>query len=261
MIAITDMHQDNGGDWYEEGLGRKVAFHLVLVTYGKCVYWVNHEKIILEKGDLLLIPGHIPYYGKSIPTVVHTKFVVNFRKTAADSRLPILHLHEPFKQRLGCYEIIHERLRGMLHQWKERPAYYEIMAEALLTEALVLLNQERDRGVISSEKHRRVDSMKQYIQTHYREKVTKEELGDVIMTTPNYAATLFKTVTSQTISGYVHNVRMKTAVYMLTESQLTVTEISDYLGYNDVSYFHRVFKRSTGRAPSDFLHERSSTNG
>jgi AraC family transcriptional activator of pobA len=259
MIAISDVHQDNGADWYEEGAGCVLAFHLALVTYGKCVYWVNEEKIILEKGDLMLIPGHVPYYGKSIPTVVHTKYVVNFHTLAAECVLPLLRLQEPFKQKLGCFEVILERLRGILTQYKEKPAYYELMAEALLMEALIFLNQEKDRSVISSEKHRRVESMKQYIASHYRERVTKEELGDVISTTPNYAATLFKGVTSQTISEYVHNQRMKTAVYMLTESQLTISEIADYLGYNDVSYFYRIFKRSTGRSPSDFLHERSST--
>ncbi|WP_141505466.1 helix-turn-helix domain-containing protein [Paenibacillus luteus] len=259
MIAISEAHQDNGADWYEEGAGRQLAFHLSLVTYGRCVYWVNEEKLILEKGDLLLIPGHVPYYGKSIPTVVHTKYVVNFHKLAEECALPLLRLEEPFKQKLGCFEVVQERLRGILTQYKERPAYYELMAEALLTETLIFLNQEKDRGVISSEKHRRVESMKQYIATHYRERVTKEELGDVISTTPNYAATLFKAVTNQTISEYVHNQRMKTAVYMLTESQLMISEIADYLGYNDVSYFYRIFKRSTGRSPSDFLHERSST--
>ncbi|MEV5029036.1 AraC family transcriptional regulator [Paenibacillus sp. LPE1-1-1.1] len=259
MLAILDVHQDNGAGWYEEGEGRKFTFHLLLVTYGKCVYWVNEEKVILEKGDMLLIPGHVPFYGKSIPTVVHTKYVINFRKTAAECGLPLLHLQEPLRRRLGCFEVIQERLRALLTQYKERPAYYELMAEALLTEALIFINQESDRGIISSEKHRRVDSMKQYISTHYREKVTKEELGDVINTTPNYAATLFKAVTNQTISEYVHNQRMKTAVYMLTESQLMISEIADYLGYNDVSYFYRIFKRSTGSSPSDFLHERSST--
>ncbi|WP_424768508.1 AraC family transcriptional regulator [Paenibacillus sp. sgz302251] len=257
MITIIDMHQDKGSDWYEEVTGKRTAFHLALVTYGKCVYWVKHEKLILEKGDLLLIPDNTPYYSKSVPTVVHTKIIVNFSLNAADSRLPVLQRQEPLKRRLGCYEVIHERLRGMLHQWTEKPAYYELMAEALLMEALIGLNQELDRGAISSDKHRRVDSMKQFVQTHYREKVTKEELGDVIKTTPNYAAALFKNVTNQTISEYVHQTRMKTAIYMLTESQLTVAEISDYLGYSDASYFHRVFKRSMGKSPSDYLQERS----
>ncbi|MCA0756565.1 AraC family transcriptional regulator [Paenibacillus sp. N4] len=252
MLTIADAHQDNGADWYEEGTGAESSFHLALVTYGKCVYWVKQEKVILEKGDLLLIPGGVPYYGKSIPTVLHTKYVVNFRRTDAEVALPVLRLTEPVNRRLGCYEVVLERLRSVLRGWNEKPPYYELMSQALLTEALIMLNQELDRGAIPSEKHRRVESMKQYISTHYRGRVTKEELGDVIKTTPNYAATLFKTVTNQTISEYVHNQRIKTAVYMLTESQLTIGEIADYLGYNDVSYFHRIFKRSTGKSPSDY---------
>ncbi len=251
MLSIIDAHQDNGAEWYEEGTGDGRSMHLALVTYGKCVYWVNQEKLILEKGDLLLIPGTVPYYGKSIPTMLHTKYVVNFRLLSPGAALSMLRSKEEVKRRLGCYELVQERLKAVLHQWEERPAYFELMAQALLTEALVLLSRELDRGEIAEGKHRRVDSMKQYIATHYRGRVTKEELGDAIQTTPNYAATLFRSVTGQTISEYVHNQRMKTALYMLTESELTVSEIADYLGYNDVSYFHRIFKRSTGKSPSE----------
>ncbi|MNG21412.1 HTH-type transcriptional activator RhaR [compost metagenome] len=82
--------------------------------------------------------------------------------------------------------------------------------------------------------------------------MTKEELGACINRTPNYAASLFRRATGQTISEAVHAARMKTAVYMLTDSLLTVAEISDYLGYRDVSYFQRVFKRTTGRTPSSY---------
>lgn len=258
MMVITDVHQDNGVDWYEERTLHEETWHLCLVTYGKCVYWVNENKVIMEKGDMLLIPSHIPYYGKSVPTVFHTKYVINFNKLCLDVELPILNSHGALKQKLGSYELIYERLKTILNQWKERPSYYVIMAEALLTETLIYMNQEWDRGVIPPETHRQVDSMKDYIHKHYREKVTKHELGETIKKTPNYAATLFRNVTNQTISEYVHNQRIKTAMYVLTESRLTIEEISKFVGYHDASYFHRIFKRITGSSPSDFLHERSS---
>jgi len=59
-------------------------------------------------------------------------------------------------------------------------------------------------------------------------------------------------VTGQTISEYVHSIRIKTAIGLLQESELTLEEISEFLGYSDVSYFHKVFRRMTGKKPSEY---------
>jgi AraC family transcriptional regulator of arabinose operon len=147
-------------------------------------------------------------------------------------------------------------MKSIQQQWEERPSYYVMMSQALLMEVLIYINRELDRGVISPERHRYVERMKRYIEQHYREKVTKEELGDEIGKSPNYAAALFKSITNQTISQYVHDQRMKRALYLLTESQLSIQEIAEFLGYRDLSYFYRVFKRLMGSPPSDLLQER-----
>ncbi|WP_028559381.1 AraC family transcriptional regulator [Paenibacillus pinihumi] len=257
MIGVSEVRQDHGVEWYEEGQMHQNGYCLIVVTYGKCVYWVNHEKMIMEKGDLLLLSSSVPFYGKSIPTVFHTKYKIKFQAQEEALKLTILQQPELLKHKLGCYDVVVERLKGMLHQWMERPSYYELMATALFTEVLVQISQELDRGIIPTEKHRCAERMKHYIQQNYREKVTKEELGDAIQKTPNYAAALFRQVTGQTISEYVHHQRIKTALYLLTESRLTIIEIAEYLGYSDVSYFYRIFKRITGHSPSDYFHERS----
>lgn len=256
MITVTDVQHHQGIDWYEESSSPD-SYTLCLVTYGKCVFWIEGKKLIVDKGSLLLIPPQLTFYGKSIPTLFHSKYVIRFQNSCIEDGLPLLGRTKIVKLKLGCYELVSERLRSILHQWDDRPSYYRHMANALLTEALIYINQEWDRGIIADDKYRHVERMKKYIQDHYREKVTKEELGDVIQRTPNYAASLFRSVTNQTISEYVHSRRMKTALYMLTESRLTVQEVSEYLGYRDVSYFHRIFKKKTGVSPSDFLHERS----
>ncbi len=260
MLIITEAREDHGVEWYEEGdkgEGLGADCRLVLLTYGRCVYWVNNTKYIMEKGELLLLPAGQVFYGKSIPTVFHTKLSIRFVPGTASGELSLLQRSTPLHLRLGCYDKVLERLKELLIQWQERPSYYELMAGALLAEALVMVSQELDRGPITSSKHRCVERMKHYIQQHYRERVSKEQLGDAIQRTPNYAATLFREVTGQTISAYTHSQRIKTAIYLLTESQLTVSEISEYVGYSDVSYFYRIFKRLTGHSPSDYFDERS----
>lgn len=263
MILVQTVRQDSVMDWYEEKPdGKQTDFYFCLVTYGKCVYWIDEKKVVAEKGDLLLFPKGAHFYGKSIPTVLHTKIVATFVLT--DNLpdlpvLPILHSKEYIHSKIGCYDLINERIKQLYHQWTEKTPYYVVFASALLLEILTRWNQELERGVIPPEKYRYVHLMKKYIQDHYRSKITKNVLGDVISKSPNYAATLFSKMTGQTISEYVHSLRIKTAIYMLLESQLTVSEISEYLGYSDVSFFNKTFRRLTGYPPSHYLSERSST--
>ncbi|WP_282941142.1 AraC family transcriptional regulator [Paenibacillus sp. RC67] len=256
MIYIENVHQDTGVHWFEEYEEGAPWYVLVLVSYGKCLYWINHEKIMLEKGDLLLIPRGVPFYGKSIPTVTHEKYVVTFWNDSASPLLPLLTSAESCKWKTGKYELLFQRFRMMNEEWREQLPYREAMCQSLALEVLTHWNRELDEGKPSSAKEQHVERMKSYVQNHYREKVTKEHLGEVIDKSPNYAAALFSGVTGQTIGEYVHGLRMKTAIYLLTHSQRTIGDISDYLGYCDPSYFHKVFKRETGKSPAAYTKER-----
>jgi AraC family transcriptional regulator of arabinose operon len=120
-------------------------------------------------------------------------------------------------------------------------------------ELLVYTNREVEGRPAAPVAHRLADQMKAHIQNHYRERVSKEELAQVIQRSPNHAAKIFRDTTGQTIGEYVHAVRMKTAVYMLQYSVLTVAEIAEFVGYSDPSYFYRVFRRVTGHVPAHFL--------
>lgn len=253
MILVRTVQQDNGMDWYgEKSAATEARFSIYMITYGKCVFWVNDDKIVAEKGDLLLIPAGSYFYGKSIPTIFHSKTAITFMITATMPQLPILQSQQYTHTKIGAYELIHERMKQIVYQWEDNAAYREVFASALLLEVLTRWNQELDRGSVSSEKNSSVDTMKKYIQDHHRNKITKHVLADVIGKSPNYAATLFSNVTGQTISEYVHAYRIKTAIYMLSESQLSVAEIAAFLGYSNTAYFYKTFRRVTGRSPSHF---------
>lgn len=220
------------------------------------VYWIEHEKIILEKGDLLFIPACQTYYAKCVPTVFHEKYAIDFSGADSLPALPIIQRINWIKSKIGKYDLCLNRFKSLYLEWTEKSVYADIIGQAILLEWLAIWNRELDEGPFSPEIHQHVDRMKSYISSHYREKITKEELGDYIHKSPNYAATLFRRVTGQTISEFVHTARMKRAVYLLVDSTLTVGEIAEFVGYRDVSYFQRIFKRETGKTPTDFIKER-----
>ena len=51
MVTPLEVRHINGVGWYEEAVQTEGTWRLSLVTYGKCVYWVNGEKLIMEKGN------------------------------------------------------------------------------------------------------------------------------------------------------------------------------------------------------------------
>ncbi|QGG58677.1 helix-turn-helix domain-containing protein [Paenibacillus sp. B01] len=144
------------------------------------------------------------------------------------------------------------RLRTLLEEDGDREPGYRVRGEGIALEIAALWSREARAGRPAAVAARHLERMKAFIQDNYREKITKEDLGRCIGRTPNYAATLFRRGTGQTISGYVHAQRMRTAVYMLSESLLTIEEIADYLGYGEVSYFQRMFRRAYGMPPSRY---------
>lgn len=263
MLQVVEVRRDAGAGWFKEADPAAPVRSLALITYGSCVYWIGGAKIVAEKGDMLLISERTAFYGKSIPTLLHEKYAISFRlsPTSPESvaKLPILDAHPYRIWKTGMYDLIADRLKTAYGQWNEALPYREVMAEAILLETLVYANRELDRGSPSRDKYRLVEAMRAFIQLRHREPVTKEQVGEAVSRSPNYAATLFREVTGQTIGEYVHAHRMKTAQYMLRHSLLTVAEISEYVGYADPSYFYRIFKRHTGRLPSELLAERDES--
>lgn len=257
MLSITNMSQYQGMSWYGERDASSGTAALVIVTFGKCIYWINGHKALAEKGDLILIEPGAQYYGKSVPTVFHEQFVIEWTyHEPIAKRFPSNRHNGYVKSKAGCYELVVERLRNVWKEWQEDAPYSSLRAASLALDALALWGRELDRGEEDAISMQHAERMKAYIQDHYRGKITKEHLGECIGRSPNHAASLFRRVTGQTISEFVHNVRMRTAVYLLKESLLTVTEIAEYLGYSDASYFQRIFKRTTGLSPSAYLKDR-----
>jgi transcriptional regulator GlxA family with amidase domain len=62
----------------------------------------------------------------------------------------------------------------------------------------------------------------------------------------------FRAATGSTLIEYVQNLRIEHAKRLLEEARLPVDEISAAAGYEDASFFRRLFKRRTGLSPSDY---------
>lgn len=93
---------------------------------------------------------------------------------------------------------------------------------------------------------------KQYIGQNYYKPLTLEIVSKEIGFNPTYFSGVFKKETDMNFSDYLKNVRVENAKDMLLDTGQTIEDISFSVGYSDVKYFSRLFKKLTGVTPTEF---------
>jgi len=89
-----------------------------------------------------------------------------------------------------------------------------------------------------------------YVQEHFGEKIQAEEVAKLCAMSPYRFSRNFHEAFGLTFRDYVVRYRLKEAKRLLRNPQASVTDVAFAVGFNDVSYFSRMFKRHFGAAPS-----------
>ena len=99
---------------------------------------------------------------------------------------------------------------------------------------------------------RPITEAKNYIQEHYREPLKLEEVSRVIGFNATYFSTIFKKETGKSFLDYLTEVRMNKAKQLLCRGDLSVNDVAEEVGYQDLKYFSKLFKKATGISPSEY---------
>lgn len=92
----------------------------------------------------------------------------------------------------------------------------------------------------------------QYINTHLSQSISVDSLCQLNNISRQYFVQLFKKETGKTVKQFVNQVRCDRAAELLGDSRLLIQDISHYVGYEDTSYFGRVFKNIMGVTPQEY---------
>ncbi|HCR41668.1 MAG TPA: DNA-binding response regulator, partial [Lachnospiraceae bacterium] len=86
----------------------------------------------------------------------------------------------------------------------------------------------------------------------WKGQVTLEEVSSFAGFSPSYFSTLFKKESGINFQEYLSEVRMKKAKDLLKETNLTIAGICEQVGYSDLKYFTKNFKRIAGIKPNEY---------
>lgn len=149
---------------------------------------------------------------------------------------------EPIWNTLG-YQNFDSAFR-ILQSFSSENSFMEYLIQ-LLTRAEQELNKDQKTSTA-------VNTLRAYLDEHYSENISLEDLSSLVFLSSKYISDMFRSETGITITEYITAKRIDQAKQELLNSNTKIYEIADHLGFHDVKYFNKVFKKQVGISPLQF---------
>ena len=99
-----------------------------------------------------------------------------------------------------------------------------------------------------------IEKINRYVDENYMNQIGINTISDLLGISPNYLSKTYKMKTGENFTDYLTNVRMQKAIEMVAAGRCrTVRELAESVGYFSTRYFTKLFMKTTGVTPSEYL--------
>lgn len=162
----------------------------------------------------------------------------------------------------AAFDQVQNSLQGLLHLYRRKHYNRSLIALKVselfirLSRANLLMelrnNKCNTKGIVKA--HELLD----YIHHNYPSKITGKEIESIFECNFDYMNRIFNQLTGSSIMRYLIKVRINHAQELLLATHLSISEIAFLVGFQDIYYFSKVFKKVVGLSPAAFY---TSTRG
>lgn len=130
----------------------------------------------------------------------------------------------------------------------------DMRINSTLSELLAFIMEQswHPENITISKKRLDLVNVKSYLDEHYTEKISLDDLSSRFFIDKFYLSKIFKDAYGTTINAYVLSRRITEAKKLLRFTDMSIDEIGSRVGMNDANYFSRSFKKLEGISPSEY---------
>lgn len=261
-------HDDLDGNpvpwhWHDE-------LEILMVTRGQAVVTAGPESFIVPEGCGAFINAGVLHACRSIggeclldSVVFHPRLVGGtvdsvfwqnyLRPVTEDSALHSILLRPTEAWQAQAVQAIAQAFRAGV---QEEPGYeFEVRGQLSRLLFLLVSNRPAARRHATGKALRdaeRIKVMLQYIQTHYTEELTTEQIARQAAVSVSECLRCFHSTIGSTPIQYLKQYRIQKAVELLNDPSLRISEVGALCGFSEMSYFARTFRQAKGCTPSEY---------
>lgn len=147
---------------------------------------------------------------------------------------------------------LRQHLRKMLYEQSSYNRFSKWAIKIHLLQILLTMTRYEDKHPTQDINSLRTDKIKNYIDTHYYEPLTSNDIAAKLGISSRYINTIFKDCYQKTPMQYLTEVRIERAKKLLRETDKEIITICFEVGYEALSTFYRAFKNTINMSPNQY---------
>lgn len=251
----------NNWHWHEE-------LQFTIVLDGEMVMTLQGCNYTLRPGDGIFINSNIEHMSR--PTTpdsarylslnVQPSLLTLFHGSVVEQKYYLPYIKEPQMQvvtfsRDGAGSILFSEVNELFHVLQDGSFGYELTAYGKLLHAWdLLLRHSGTTPALQTHLHERYEAktILSFLHDHYGERLSLDDIAAEVHISKSECCRLFHASYGCSIFTYLTDYRLQKSVLLLSDSHLSVLEISDQCGFNSTSYFIKLFREKVGMTPLQY---------
>lgn len=156
------------------------------------------------------------------------------------------------------------QLNALLSEIENRQLGYQLFCKTQLIGCMIYLSRCcSDRGWIADTARSSdewLTTVVRFLEEHYRHPISLHQLSRLCGMSVSSLATKFKRLTGITILEFKHQVQVREACHLLKATDDKVLTVAQTVGFDDLSFFYRVFRKQMGMTPTQYRIGAEQTN-
>ncbi|MDO5425284.1 MAG: AraC family transcriptional regulator [Eubacteriales bacterium] len=254
-------------------------YEIYYLIRGERSYFIENRIYHVKAGDLVFINRGTIHMTSQYGDTYHERIVVEFRDDPLASVLACtgeMVLSDFFAKNQGVIALSPENqkyilalLDGIGREMSIRDPGCKIMSMEKLIRLLFFAQRylqcnEPVTTLSTSATHQKVTEVASYITAHPAEADSLDSVAKRFYMSKSYLSRVFKEFTGYTVNEYINVNRIQQARRLLAETDRSITEIAESLGYDSITYFEKIFRKHTETSPlkyrKQYLREKEKQN-
>lgn len=229
----------------------RIDYHMLYISKGICHVTIDGIDKTAAEGSVIMFLPNEPLLYSFNADVESVSYYVHYSGVFCDSILRALDLYDCKILNLTKDSVIESLFAKLIGEFSIKKPFYEQSCQGIFINLLSAIAR-KNRSDIFKDLHNHnklIFDICGIMHERYAENLSIAQYAEMANLSPGRFMHIFTEITGVSPKQYLLRIKFERAIELLSDTDLSVAQISELVGISDSNYFSRIFKKHTGHSP------------